>query len=425
MRRRLALLFASALGLGLHANAQTLLKNVAVVNVETGTITHNQSILIDDERIVQIGSNLQSQASQTTQIDMQGAFVLPGLSDSHVHLTSGANIHGYRRLAVSVPDATITGVVNAEKTLEAGFTTVRNLGAPGYADIALMNAIGQGKVAGPRMLASGPSIGITGGHCDNNLLPFQYGITADGVADGPWAVRQKVRQHVKYGATVIKFCGTGGVLSKGTKIGAQQFTLEEMSALVDEAHMLGLKVAVHAHGTDGITTALAAGVDSVEHSSLISDESIEAAIKAGAYLSMDVYVSDYILAEGEAAGILPESLEKERQVGRLQRERFRAAHTAGAKIAYGTDAGVYPHGLNARQFSKMVQWGMSPLQAIQAATINNAHLFGMDADIGTVEPGKYADLIATRGNPLIDVTELESVDFVMKAGQVHVNRLAQ
>jgi imidazolonepropionase-like amidohydrolase len=354
-----------------------------------------------------------------TIIDMTGRYILPGLSDSHVHLTSAADIHGYRRLAVSTPRQAITGVVNAKTTLMAGFTTVRNLGAKGYTDIDLRDAINDGDVPGPRILASGPSLGITGGHCDSNLLPFEYKEKSDGVADGPWAVRQKVRQNVKYGADVIKFCGTGGVLSKGTKVGAQQFTLEEMQAIVDEAHLLGLKVAVHAHGFEGIATAIKAGVDSVEHSSFITDKSIKAAKEAGIYLSMDVYVSDYILSEGEAAGILEESLAKERLVGRMQRERFQAAVEAGASIAYGTDAGVYPHGQNAKQFANMVEWGMTPAQAIYAATFGNAKLFGLSDKIGKLAPGYYADLIAVSQNPLEDVGVLERVEFVMKDGEIY------
>ena len=354
-----------------------------------------------------------------TVVDLAGTYLLPGLSDSHVHLTSDAEIHGYRRLAVSTPRATITGVVNAETTLMAGFTTVRNVGAGGYADVALRDAIADGDVPGPRMLVSGPSIGITGGHCDSNLLPFEYLVKSEGVADGPWEVRAKVRQNVKYGADVIKFCGTGGVLSKGTRIGAQQFTLEEMSALVHEAHLLGLKVAVHAHGGEGIHTALKAGVDSVEHASFISDQSIKLAKKTGAFLSMDVYVSDYILSEGEASGILPESLAKERMVGRMQRERFQAAVEAGAKIAFGTDAGVYPHGQNARQFAFMVEWGMTPAQAIYAATAGNAELFGLEDQIGRLEAGYSADIIAVDADPLKDIQELEVIEFVMKDGVIY------
>lgn len=391
-----------------------------IVDVQTGDIMTDTNIIVEDDRIVSIGER--GRGIDRT-IDLRGAYVLPGLSDSHVHLTSRSDVHGYRRLTVSSQAAAISGVVHADRTLKAGFTTVRNLGGPAYADVALRDAIDNGEIPGPRMLVAGPSIGITGGHCDNNLLPFEYDVEAEGVANGPWEVREKVRQNVKYGASVIKFCGTGGVLSRGTRIGAQQFTQEEMSAIVDEAHLLGVKVAVHAHGTDGIRTALNAGVDSVEHASLIDDAGIVQAVEQGTYLSMDVYVSDFILAEGEASGILEESLAKERQVGRAQRERFQAAVEAGANIAFGTDAGVYTHGLNGRQFAYMVEWGMTPLQAIQASTIGNATLFGMEADIGSIEVGKYADLIAVQGNPLDNVQELETVDFVMKGGEVYLDML--
>ncbi len=405
---------------------QTLLSGGDVIDVERGVTLESQDILIEDGRITAIGSTGSlGPAADATIIDMRGATLLPGLSDSHVHLTGRSDVHGYRRLTVSTPRAAISGVANARKTLMAGFTTVRNLGAPGFADVDLMTAIEEGEVPGPRIIPAGRSIGITGGHCDNNLLPFEYHQTAGGVANGPWGVRQKVRENKKYGAQVIKFCGTGGVLSKGTSIGAQQFSLEEMTAIVDEAHLLGLKVAVHAHGTDGINTALEAGVDSVEHASMISDEGIAAAKAQGTYLSMDVYVSDFILSEGEAAGILPESLDKERQVGQVQRERFRAAVEAGVDMAFGTDAGVYSHGLNGRQFAYMVEWGMTPMQAIQASTIHNATLFGLQSEIGSIKVGKAADIIAVSGNPLSDIRELEDVDFVMKGGAVFVNTLGE
>jgi len=397
---------------------RTLLTNGNIINVENGRVVAGD-ILIEDERILAVGAEVDGQSADRT-IDMQGKYLLPGLSDSHVHLTSRADVHGYRRLTVSSQAAAISGVVHAEKTLKAGFTSVRNLGGPAFADVALRDAIDSGEIPGPRMIVAGHSIGITGGHCDNNLLPYDYKAEAGGVANGPWGVRAKVRENVKYGATVIKFCGTGGVLSKGTKIGAQQFTQEEMDSIVDEAHLLGLKVAVHAHGTDGIRAALDAGVDSIEHASLIDDAGIRQAKRQGTYLSMDIYVSDFILSEGEAAGILEESLEKERTVGKAQRERFQAAVKAGAKIAFGSDAGVYTHGLNGRQFAYMVEWGMSPLQAIQASTLGNADLFGTSADTGTLEAGKYADIIAVDGNPLEDVRELESVDFVMKGGVVYL-----
>jgi imidazolonepropionase-like amidohydrolase len=422
---RTLLAAASLLAISAAASAETLLLSGGhVVDVERGVVMKDYDVLVEDGRIKAVGRTGTLGASGATKIDMAGAWVLPGLSDSHVHLTNRADLHGFRRLTVSTPAAAISGVANAEKTLRAGFTTVRNLGAPGFADVDLKHAIDSGEVPGPRIIPAGQSIGITGGHCDSNLLPYEDHSVGGGVADGPWAVRQKVRENKKYGAEVIKFCGTGGVLSKGTAIGAQQFTLEEMQAIVSEAHELGLKVAVHAHGTKGIATAIEAGVDSVEHASLISDQSLKDAIKKGIFLSMDIYVSDFILSEGEAAGILPESLEKEKTVGKAQRERFQAAVKAGAKIAFGTDAGVYTHGLNARQFAYMVQWGMTPAEAIRAATLGNAELFGLKDEIGSLTAGKRADIIAVDGDPLADVRELEDVDFVMKDGAVFLNELA-
>lgn len=422
---KLLTMISVSLGLCQFASSQqVLLTNANILDVETGSILKQHDLLIDGNTIAEIGPTGSLLPAATTRtINLYGATLLPGLSDSHVHLTSRADVHGYRRLTVSTPRAAISGVANAEKTLLAGFTTVRNLGAPGFTDIDLKSAIEDGEVPGPRIIGAGHSIGITGGHCDSNLLPFEYQQTGKGVADGPWAVRAKVRENKKYGAEVIKFCGTGGVLSKGTQIGAQQFSLEEMKAIVDEAKLLGLKVAVHAHGMMGINSALEAGVDSVEHASFISDRGIQKAIERGTYLSMDIYVTDYILSEGEAAGILQESLDKERKVGRQQRERFQAAVKAGAKIAFGTDAGVYPHGQNARQLAIMVEWGMTPLQAIQAATIGNAELFGKSDQVGKIEVGKLADLIAVNGNPLENIRELESVDFVMKDGEVFKNNL--
>ena len=394
-----------------------------MVDVETGKVQKDRLIVIEAGLIAAIGSQSDIDALDlpegAVRIDLSDMTVLPGLSDSHVHLTSDATKHGFKRLTVSTPRAAITGVVNAKKTLMAGFTTVRNLGAPGFADIDLMKAIDEGDVPGPHMIPAGRSIGITGGHCDNNLLPYEYKAQAGGVADGPWAVRAKVRENNKYGAKVIKFCGTGGVLSKGTKIGAQQFSFEEMKAIVDEAHLLGLKVAVHAHGADGIETAIRAGVDSVEHASLISDEGLRMAKRKGTYLSMDIYVSDYILSEGEAAGILEESLAKERIIGKAQRERFQAAARAGVKLAFGSDAGVYPHGENARQFAYVVEWGLTPMQAIQAATIGNADLFGIIEDRGSIAVGKRADIIAVDGDPLENIRVLETVDFVMKDGVIY------
>ncbi|BBO27140.1 Xaa-Pro dipeptidase [Alteromonas sp. I4] len=400
--------------------AQTLvLKADRLIDVENGKLISNAVVVIEDDTIVAAGEARKVTFSKDSKIIELGDYtLLPGLMDMHVHLTSDATKHGYKRLADSLPRVTLTGVKHAEATLMAGFTTVRNVGAPGFADVALRDAINDGDITGPRMFVAGPSLGVTGGHCDNNLLPYEYHTVSEGVADGPWAVREKVRRNIKYGATVIKFCGTGGVLSKGTKVGVQQYTFEEMQALVDEAHMRGLTVATHAHGTDGIKTAIKAGVDSVEHVSLLDDEAIKLALKHGTYFSMDIYVTEYILSEGAKAGILEESLAKERIVGQRQRDNFAKAVKAGVKMVFGSDAGVYPHGDNGKQFARMVKFGMTPMQAIQASTINAATLLRQQEVLGSVSEGKKADIVGVKGNPLDDISLLENIGLVVKDGQV-------
>lgn len=400
--------------------AQTLvLKADRLIDVENGKLISNAVVVIEDDTIVAAGEARKVTFSKDSKIIELGDYtLLPGLMDMHVHLTSDATKHGYKRLADSLPRVTLTGVKHAEATLMAGFTTVRNVGAPGFADVALRDAINDGDITGPRMFVAGPSLGVTGGHCDNNLLPYEYHTVSEGVADGPWAVREKVRRNIKYGATVIKFCGTGGVLSKGTKVGVQQYTFEEMQALVDEAHMRGLTVATHAHGTDGIKTAIKAGVDSVEHVSLLDDEAIKLALKHGTYFSMDIYVTEYILSEGAKAGILEESLAKERIVGQRQRDNFAKAVKAGVKMVFGSDAGVYPHGDNGKQFARMVKFGMTPMQAIQASTINAASLLKQQEVLGSVSEGKKADIVGVKGNPLDDISLLENVGLVVKDGQI-------
>ena len=353
-----------------------------MIDVANGKVVKQAAIIVNDNIITASGRLKDlTVPNEATRIDLGNATLMPGLMDMHVHLTSDATRHGYKRLEVSLPRAAITGVKHAKATLDAGFTTVRNVGAPGFADVALRDAINAGDVVGPRMFVAGPSLGVTGGHCDSNLLPYEYDNYSEGVADGPWEVRKKVRRNIKYGATVIKFCATGGVLSKGTKVGAQQYTFEEMKALIDEAHLRGLTVATHAHGTNGIKAAIKAGVDSVEHVSLLDDEAIDLAKKNGTYFSMDIYVTEYILGEGEKAGILEESLNKERIVGKTQRENFEKAVKAGVNMVFGSDAGVYPHGDNPKQFARMVKFGMTPIQAIQAATINPARLLKQEATL--------------------------------------------
>lgn len=390
-----------------------------MIDVANGKVVKQAAVIVTDNIITASGRLKDlTVPNEATRIDLGNATLMPGLMDMHVHLTSDATRHGYKRLEVSLPRAAITGVKHAKATLDAGFTTVRNVGAPGFADVALRDAINAGDVVGPRMFVAGPSLGVTGGHCDSNLLPYEYDNYSEGVADGPWEVRKKVRRNIKYGATVIKFCATGGVLSKGTKVGAQQYTFEEMKALIDEAHLRGLTVATHAHGTNGIKAAIKAGVDSVEHVSLLDDEAIDLAKKNGTYFSMDIYVTEYILGEGEKAGILEESLNKERTVGKTQRENFEKAVKAGVNMVFGSDAGVYPHGDNPKQFARMVKFGMTPIQAIQAATINPAHLLKQEATLGSLEKGKLADIVAVPGNPLDDMSLMEKVGFVMKDGQI-------
>lgn len=425
--KRLLTAIPAALAIAGLAAAEpgTVLKGADIIDVEEGKVLRGRVVAIQDGKITFVGSESRLPDGEWTEIDLTGATLMPGLSDSHVHLTSGANAHGFRGLTRSTARAAISGVVNSETTLMAGFTTVRNLGAPGFTDIDLRKSIAEGEIVGPRIIGAGQSIGITGGHCgDATMLPYEAQRRTGGRADGPWEVRQKVRENKKYGAQVIKFCGTGGVLSPNTSINAQQYSLEEMKAIVDEARLLDLKVAVHAHGPRGIQSALDAGVDSIEHASMITDEGIALAIEQGTYLSMDIYVSDYILSEGEAAGIMEENLAKERLVGQVQRERFQAAVRAGANMAFGSDAGVYPHGTNARQFAKMVEWGMSPMQAIQTATIANADLFGLKDEIGSITVGKAADLVAVEGNPLENIRELEDIDFVMKGGVVYLDEIS-
>jgi len=422
MNRTMAAVVAGVVALSGAARAETIYLTAAhLVDTAGGKVIDSPAVIIKDDRIVSVGTAASLPApADARRIDLAGETIVPGLIDMHTHITSRSDEHGYRALAVSIPSQAISGVANAGKTLRAGFTTLRNVGADGFADVSLRDSINAGETIGPRLFVSGPLIGATGGHCDENLLPEAYHAVGEGVADGPEAVRHKVRENHKYGADLIKLCATGGVLSKGDSVGAQQMTYEEMKAAVDEAHMLGLKVAAHAHGTAGIKDAIRAGVDTIEHASLADDEAIAMAKARGAVFDMDIYNDDFILAEGPSMGMLPESLAKERAIGRLQRETFRRAVKAGVIMTFGTDAGVYPHGDNAKQFAKMVEWGMTPMQSIQAATSTAAKVLGpIGDDLGVIAPGKYADIIAVAGDPIADVSLLEHVQFVMKGGVVY------
>ena len=394
-----------------------------LVDVRSGKLLDDQLVSFDATGNITSVAKLGAALPPGT-IDLSHATCLPGLMDVHTHITGDPSDSGYLGLGTSIPRSAVKGAKNARLTLLSGFTTVRNVGADGFADVAVRDGINAGEIPGPRMFVSGPALGITGGHCDDNLLPFEYHHISNGVADGPWAARAKVREVIKYGADVIKICASGGVLSKGDQPGTPQYTLEEMTAIAEEAHKLGRKVAAHAHGTQSIKDAIRAGIDSIEHSSLIDEEGIALAKQHGTFLVFDIYNDDFILQEGAKAGMLPESIEKEKKIGRLQRENFRRAFAQGAKIAFGTDSGVYPHGDNAKQFGKMVEWGMKPVDAIQAATLNAADLIGIGGKAGSLEPGYFADIVAVDGNPLENVSVLEHVKFVMKGGVVARNDYA-
>ena len=392
-------------------------KAARMIDVRNGNVVERAVVLIAGERITDVGTGLAIPAGAKI-IDLGSATLLPGLMDMHTHLTADPDQVGYAGIGISVPRQALYGARNARVTLETGFTTVRNVGAEGYSDIALRDAINAGDIPGPRMSASGPGIGITGGHCDDTAHAPEYKITGDGVADGSAAVMKKVREIIKYGADVIKICATGGVLSFRTDPQASQYTLEEMKTVVAEAHRLGRKVAAHAHGADGIKLAVTAGVDSIEHGSYIDAEVVKMMKERGTWLVPTLYLSGWFVDNAEKLGVPPSILAKAKEVLPIARKNVAEAFRLGVPVAFGTDAAVYPHGLNAREFAVYVQAGMTPLQAIQSATISASRLLGWENRVGTIEKGKFADLIAVTGDPLKDVSELERVRFVMKGGKV-------
>ena len=404
--------------------ARTLVRAGHLLDVKTGKLLDDRTIVVAGETILSIAptASVPMQPGDTV-VDLRDLTVLPGLIDVHTHLTYDTNFDPYHELTVTDAKEAITGVVNARTTLLAGFTSVRNVGAGGYTDVDLRDAINAGQVPGPHMLVSGPALGITGGHCDNDLLPFKYHAVGGGVADGVAAVQQKVRQNIKYGADLIKICATGGVLSKGDDPQASQYTLEEMRAIVADAHRLGRKVAAHAHGAQGILWATEAGVDSIEHGSYIGDDAIAEMKKNGTYLVPTLYLEDWVVEKGN---LPPLYHQKMIDVSAVAKGNIKHAMQAGVKIAMGTDAAVYPHGLNAHELDVYVnQLGMAPLAALQTATVNAADLMGWSAKTGSLEAGKWADMIAVEKNPLDDVRVLQDVKFVMKAGVIYKNEAAR
>lgn len=398
----------------------TVVTAARMLDVDKGAVLADPVIVVTDGRIVSVvtrGGARPQIPADAKRVDLGDVTLLPGLIDMHVHLTSLAEIGGYQTLKYTDSFWGAVGVANAAKTLRAGFTTVRNVGAGDFQDVGLREAIDGGWISGPRIVAAGYAIGATGGHCDDNALPPSWDKALPSVVNSPAEARAKVRWLHKYGAEVIKICATGGVFSLGDSVGGQQLSEEEMRAIADEAHMLHLKVAAHAHGDEGIKAAIRAGIDTIEHVSLASDEAMKLAIEHKTWFDMDIYNDDYILATGTKNGTEQESLDKEKIIGLKQRQTFQRAFRMGVPMTFGTDAGVYPHGDNARQFAKMVEWGMTPLQAIRAATTSAAQALGRAGDVGAIAPGRFGDMVAVAGDPLRDVTVLERPVAVVKGGE--------
>lgn len=402
------------------ATARTAVITAArMLDVESGRLVERPVLVVRDGRIAAIGTNGQAPAApaDAERIDLGEATILPGLIDMHVHLTSNPRYGGYNRYQFTDQFWVAQGVGNAARTLRAGFTTVRDVGSEDYGDVALKQAVDEGWIEGPRIVPAAHALGATGGHCDDTYLPPSYAEKSPAMGDSPDELRKRVREQRKYGAELIKVCATGGVFSRNTEPGVQQLREEELRAIVEEAHFWKLKVAAHAHGADGIKASIRAGVDTIEHVSFIDDEGIALAKQRGAWLGFDIYNTEYTLAEGEKNGVLPENIAKERAVGTQQRENFRKAARAGAKMIFSTDAGIYPHGDNARQLAVMVRFGLSPIEAIRSATWNAAQALGRTGDVGALAVGRYADVVAVAGDPLADVSVLERPTAVIKGGE--------
>lgn len=414
-----AALFATA------ASAQnTVITADKMVDVLAGKVVEFPAIFVgEDGRITSIAdARTVRWGSDVKHINLSGKTLVPGLIDMHVHLDGPADIGGYRGLEFTDSFWGMTAVGNANAMLKAGFTTVRNVGSGNRNDIGLKQAIENGYATGPRIVPAGYALGATGGHCDSTFLPpsLEKAEKEEGIADSPDELRYQVRRQRKYGAEVIKVCATGGVFSRNTEPGQQQLSESELRVIADEAHQWGLRVAAHAHGGDGIKAAIKAGIDTIEHASLVDDEGIKlaAARVRPVWFSMDIYNTEYTQSEGAKNGVLEDNLRKDREVAQMQRDNFRKAHKAGVKMVFGSDAGVMPHGEIGKQFRVMVEYGMTPLEAIQAATRNGAQALGREKDVGAIAVGRFADIIAVDGDPLTNVRELESVDAVVKSGKL-------
>ena len=422
---RLILLSALLAGSATPAAAETVVVTAdRMVDVLAGRMVDDPVVVITDGRIASVVTRNGGRPNipeGATRIDLPGKTILPGLIDMHVHLDSNPRYGGYTGLQFTDMFWVAQGVKNAQDMLRAGFTTVRNVGSENYADVGYKQAIDEGLIEGPRIVPAAHALGATGGHCDQTYLPPSLGARGKAVGDGPQELRVRVREQRKYGAEVIKVCATGGVFSRNTEPGQQQLSEDELRAVADEAHQWGLKTAAHAHGATGIKAAIRAGIDTIEHASLIDAEGIRLAKERGTYLSMDIFNTEYTQAEGARNGVLEDNLRKDREVAQIQRDNFRAATRAGVRMIFATDAGVMPHGTAAGQFRYMLEYGMTPMQAIQAATRTAAQALGRERDVGAIAVGRYGDIIAVDGDPLADVRQLEDVDVVIKAGEVVKN----
>ena len=418
-------LLAAALAGATPAQAETVIVTAdRMVDVLAGRMVANPMIRIVDGRIAEVTSAAPGSVviddPNAKLIALTGKTILPGLIDMHVHLDANPRYGGYTGLQFTDMFWVAQGTANARDMLHAGFTTVRNVGSDNYSDVGFKQATEEGLIEGPRIVPAGHALSATGGHCDSTYLPPSFEAEAKGVGDGPQALRDEVREQRKYGAEVIKVCATGGVFSRNTEPGQQQLSEEELRAIADEAHMWGLRTAAHAHGAAGIKAAIRAGIDTIEHASLVDEEGIRLAARRErpVWFAMDIFNTEYTQAEGRRNGVLEENLRKDREIAQIQRDNFRRAHEAGVKMVFGSDAGVMPHSTAGGQFRIMVDYGMTPLEAIQAATRNAAQALGRERDLGAIALGRYGDIIAVDGDPLTDVRELEDVAVVIKGGTV-------
>lgn len=423
MIRRLLIAAASTLALAAPAAAEKVVVTAdRYLDVQTGKYVEHPAIFIgDDGRITSIAdARTVRWGSDVKQIDLGGKTLVPGLIDMHTHL-SPADIGGYRYLEFTDSFWPIAAVGTARQMLDGGFTTIRVVGGADWDDVGLKQAIENGYAVGPRIVPAGHALGATGGHCDDTFLPpsLQKKEKEEGIGDSPEELKYQVRRQRKFGAEVIKVCATGGVFSRGDTPGQQQLTVEELKAIADEAHMQGLRVAAHAHGASGIRAAIEGGIDTIEHASLVDDEGIRMALarKRPVWFSMDIKNTDYTQAEGKKNGELEENIRKDREIGQIQRDNFRKAHKAGVRMVFGSDAGVMPHWMVGQQFATMVEYGMTPLEAIQAATRNAAEALGSN-EVGVIQVGRYGDMVAVTGDPTANVRLLEKPDAVVKGGEL-------